>query len=94
MIEIPDPPRQTFCASCGHPVTWLWSPRRRDWVAFIPAGPDHAIRPHPCRTPGSSPTWRDTPHRTEPPAEYHAARAALRERTGEHRHITERTDPR
>ena len=88
MIEIPDPPTTRVCASCSSPVTWLYSPRKTAWVGFVPAGPEHAIRPHPCRQPGRSPTWRETPHRSEPTPEYVAARAALRERT-EHRHITE-----
>lgn len=83
MIEIPDPPDMRACASCGHPVTWLWSPRRRDWVAFVPAGADHAIRPHPCRQPGRSPTWRDTPRRSDPNDMYRAARRALASKSTE-----------
>lgn len=87
MTEIPDPPRQRDCAACG-PLTWLWSPRRSRWVAFIPArdGGEHAITPHPCAEVREAPTWRSTRARSEPTPEYLAAKAALAKNA-------ERTEP-
>lgn len=79
MTEIPDPPARPVCSRCMAPLIWLYSARRETWVAFIPApqGGPHAITPHPCRSNGDPPTWRDR-HRTAPPsAEYLAAKAAL-----------------
>lgn len=78
MTEIPDPPRQRDCAACG-PLTWLWSPRRQTWVAFVPAraGGEHAITPHPCAEPRTVPGWRASRQPSRPTAEYLAVKAAL-----------------
>ncbi len=76
MIEIPDPPTATDCAACG-PLTWLYSARRSAWVAFVGAGDQHTIRPHPCRHAQEPATWREIRQPAPPSPEYLAAKAAL-----------------
>lgn len=84
MIEIPDPPTTRVCASCSSPVTWLYSPRRSAWVGFVPAGPGHAIRPHPCPAPGTPRSWRDVTRRGDPPNDaYRAAKERLTKKSTE-----------
>lgn len=59
MIEIPDPPAQPVCATCG-PLLWLYSARKAAWVAFIAVAEGrHAITPHPCRHAQEPRTWRE-----------------------------------
>lgn len=83
MIEIPEPPNITGCAPCGSPLIWLYSARRSAWVAFVPAGDEHAIRPHPCRHSQDLPTWRSLDHGDPPSAAYLAAKQALKNSTKE-----------
>ncbi len=83
MIQIEDAPTRTACATCG-PLTWLYSSRRRAWVAFIPAPGEHTLRPHPCRFAQDPATWREVRQSDPPSAAYLAAKVALKERTGEH----------
>jgi len=77
MPEIPDPPRQRECPTCG-PITWLWSPRRSAWVSFVAAGDSETIRRHTCAAVTDLPDWRRPRRATPPTPEYRAARAALR----------------
>lgn len=76
MIEIPDPPTQRVCASCSSPLSWLWSPRSRSWIAVVRVDAE-TVRLHGCRTAGAPLSWRDVPRRSEPTPEYLAAKAAL-----------------
>lgn len=72
MIEIPDPPAATACYGCGLALSWVWSPRRHDWVALVPAAAG-TFTLHRCRDRGTAPSWRDMPHRRA--ADVHAAAA-------------------
>lgn len=63
MIEIPEPPDLPACSACMRPLRWLWSARRRDWIAVVSVADDpDGMRVH--RHP-EQPSWRDVP---PPPA--------------------------
>lgn len=65
MIEIPEPPSQTACASCGSLLIWMHSARTRTWRAWIQVD-EVTVRLHPCRTAQDPVTWRSMPRRPGP----------------------------
>lgn len=65
-MQIPDPPTIAACATCMRPLTWLYSPRKTVWVAFVRNG--DTITVHRCRDePSRTPSWREQ-HRRSPEA--------------------------
>jgi hypothetical protein len=62
VIEIPEPPDIQACASCMCPLSWLFSARRSEWVAFVPNTADNrTLHLHGCRDRHAPPSWRDYP---------------------------------
>lgn len=86
MIEIDEPPTIRACAGCVNPLHWLWSPRRRAWVSFVPGSDPLSLRVHQCLPAQDIPTWKAVREPEPPSPEYLAARKALagqQERTEE-----------
>ena len=78
MIEIPEPPDIAACATCMHPLVWMWTARRTAWVAFVSVD-RLTLRFHECRPLQEPATWRalsavPDPHQAERNA---AGRAAV-----------------
>ena len=91
MIEIEEPPEIRACAGCVHPLLWMWSPRRRAWVSFVPGSDPLSLRVHQCSPAQDIPTWRVVREPDPPTPEYLAAKAALTGQTQD-RNDNEETD--
>lgn len=79
MIQIDDPPTVSACASCPAPLVWLWSARRKGWVAFVPVD-DVTLKVHGCKPLQEPSTWRQVRRGTPPNPDYLAAKEQLQER--------------
>jgi hypothetical protein len=78
VIEIEEPPNRLACAPCSKPLTWLWSPRTRQWVPFHPDPEStRTLHVHGCDVFGDPPpSWRELER--QPPEVIHAGAALVR----------------
>lgn len=78
MIEIEEPPNTNGCASCASVLVWLWSARKKAWVAFVPDPLDPTVlRVHGCAHAQDRATWRELPHGDPPSDEYREIKEQL-----------------
>lgn len=91
-MEIEDEPKTSTCSGCDAPIRWLYSGRRKRWVAFSPHPTDTgALKAHE-HPPTPQQDWREPKPRASNRAFVAAARDAIaaaiqaekdrRERTG------------
>jgi hypothetical protein len=72
-LEIPDPPPQRDCASCGNTLIWLYSFRTgRIFSAIAVEG--GGFRAHPCRHAQDPVVWREVREPSPPSSAYVEAR--------------------
>lgn len=79
MIEIEEPPDIRACAPCAKPLTWLWSARTGQWVAFhSDPGSTRTLHVHECALVGHpAPSWRHL--EKQDPQTVHAGAARVRQ---------------